>query len=260
MLVIAFIPLALSGVLYLFGLPSLRLLIESRELSNDPAYSALRSAVVAVRADQRQGTGFAIRMNDESESAPPLAGGETANLEDTKIVILTNDHIIGDAENVQVSLKADDFQPVNEWLQWPQSDLAMILLPQLDLPAAFSKLTTLTLADSAAEPEPGDPLIVIGNPLNLFQITTEATFIGQTTLSGISGPVLMIKGPVFRGNSGSPVIDAENQVIGMVFAVADTDQADQGGLLTRGSILTAAQDRIAFLIPATTIWEQVNEP
>jgi hypothetical protein len=54
------------------------------------------------------------------------------------------------------------------------------------------------------------------------------------------------------------VIDTNGQVIGMVFAVAEADRADYGNALTRGSILTAAKDRVTFLIPAVSIREQLN--
>lgn len=259
-LVIAFIPLAFSGVLYLFGLPSLRLMIESRELSNDPAYRAFRSAVVAIRADNRQGTGFAIQIPVKTDNDSSSNEQDNPPTPVTETVVVTNHHIVLDAEQVEIGLKSDVFHPAITWLQWPAIDLAMIRLQEAgsDIPTAFSELTPLPLTEESTKPSPGDLLIVIGNPLGLFQVTTQVTYIGQTTLSDIDSPVLMVRGPVFRGNSGSPVIDTNGQVIGMVFAVAEADRADYGNALTRGSILTAAKDRVTFLIPAVSIREQLN--
>ena len=212
LLVLAFVPFVYSGTLRLFGLPSFQLLIESIKLSRDSRYTSLCQSIVAVQAGNRQGTGFKIEPQD---------------------LIVTNAHILQDAGSVLVGIATNDWHPALSWQQWPAADLALVQ-------ADFQNLPGLELESTGHLPAVGDTVTVIGNPLGLFQIVSQAEFIGQAILPDREGPVLEIRGPVFRGNSGSPVIDADGHVIGILFAVAQGTAAN-------------AKSSIAFVIPAAEI-------
>lgn len=43
-------------------------------------------------------------------------------------------------------------------------------------------------------------------------------------------PVMMLKAPVYRGNSGSPVIDQQGEVIGIIFATMKYEPIGRVGL------------------------------
>lgn len=212
LLTISFIFLAFGGILHFLKLPSLGLLIESIALSRDPQYDSLRRSVVIVQADNRQGTGFIVQSDG---------------------MIVTNAHIIEDAGEVRIGLKTDDIHLATSWQQWSQLDLALVQFDGRDLP-------TLELEQDNNILFPGDPVTVIGNPLGLFQIVSEAEYIGQTTSDDNSTLLLMIRGPVYRGNSGSPVINSSGKVVGILFAVADVDNSDP-------------ENRIGFVIPVAAI-------
>jgi len=217
-LVVAFIPFAFNGILYLFGMPSFSLLIESYELSRDPKYKDLRKAVVAVVADNRQGTGFIV---------------------DPQGLIITNNHIIASAKQVKIGMDSDDERLAKDWQQWPEADLAIVRVEGEDLP-------TLELTQNDDPLDPGEPLTVIGNPMGLFQIVSEAVYIGESRVANLKGSMIMIRGSVYRGNSGSPVINTDGQVVGILFAVAEDENGD-------------AKQRIAFVIPASMIQEKWDE-
>ena len=193
-------------------MPSFSLLINSIELSRDPRFASLCQAVVAVRAEDRQGTGFSVQPEG---------------------LIVSNAHVIGNASQVQISIQSDELHLASSWQLWPAADLALV---QADVP----NIPRLELELNDKQPNPGDVVTVIGNPLGLFQIVSQAEYVGQMSLPGRSGRVLVIKGPVFRGNSGSPVINADGKVIGILFATA----AGSG---------TISKNTTAYVIPAAEI-------
>ena len=49
-------------------------------------------------------------------------------------------------------------------------------------------------------------------------------------LSDWDVPVVMMKAPVYRGNSGSPVLNKDGKVIGVIFATLDHDEHGRVGL------------------------------
>jgi len=246
-LAIAFILLAFNGVLRLLGLPSYKLLFESIQVNQDSQIAHLRKAIVAITADNRTGTGYFVNYqiseNDISSAASPSK----------ERVILTNDHIIQDARQVEIGLKSNDKRQAIRWKRWPEADLALIWiegdatiadLPGLALVEGDNTGAVDTSADNMKEDAiiaEGDPLTVIGNPLGLFQIVTRASYVGEIG-SDRAGSLIMIRGPVFRGNSGSPVINVEGKVIGILAAMADDGNQDP-------------ESTIGYVIPSRIIRE-----
>lgn len=242
-LAIAFILLAFNGILRLFGMPSYKLLFDSIQNAQNSQISHLRKSIVSVTADNRTGTGFFIN-NQISEN-----GNSFEKSSSDERVILTNDHIIQDARQVEIGLKSQDKRQATRWRRWPEADLALVWincdsnaedLPGLELTEGDNTATVENKVGGTAITE-GDPLTVIGNPLGLFQIVTRATYVGEIG-SDRAGSLIMIRGPVFRGNSGSPVINADGKVIGILAAMADDGNQDP-------------ESAIGYVIPARIIRE-----
>lgn len=210
LLALAFIVLAFSGVLHLLRLPSLGFLLESRELSRLPEIAAYKEAVVAIRADNRRGTGFNL---------------------DPHGLIITNYHILETAETAEIKWQGGRSEIADLLVSQPQSDLAMLAAEGEDLP--FLRLETENL------PDPGDEVYMIGNPLGFFQVVNRAEYLGLAFIAGREMPVIRIRGPVYQGNSGSPVINLDGKVIGIVFARSAT--AEDDGDNTTGYAITAAE-------------------
>jgi len=197
------------NLLPLIGLPTFDFILESRELTRDPKINATLSAVLSVSVGQKQGTGFII---------------------DADGLIVTNSHVIDQAGQINLQGLPDDPFSVINWQLYPKSDLAFIEIDADHLPFLSLAAQSAELAD--------ETVVVIGNPLGFLRIANQATVIGYTRLSGIDSPVLMLKGSIYKGHSGSPVINQDGQVIGVIFAIEAGNSDDE---------------KIAFAIPASEV-------
>src|SRR5699024_2798750 len=106
---------------------------------------------------------------------------------------------------------------------FPEIDLAIIHTDEgKDLPQ-------LSLADTASFGE-DEAIYFIGNPLSFQGIANEGTIIDYVQLKNWELPVLMLDAPVYRGNSGSPVINETGEVIGVIFATLHHETEGRVGL------------------------------
>src|SRR5690625_2901082 len=73
-------------------------------------------------------------------------------------------------------------------------------------------------------------MIVPSFPLRFQGIANEGTIIDDIQLSSWDEKVMMIEAPIYRGNSGSPIINKNGQVIGIVFATLNQEEHGKVGL------------------------------
>src|SRR5699024_10800283 len=105
---------------------------------------------------------------------------------------------------------------------YPDIDLALIELDDADVPSLpLAERTTFS---------PDEPVYFIGNPLGFHGIANKGTIIDYTRLQNWDEDVIMMKAPVYRGSSGSPVINGDGEVIGVVFATTDRENYGKVGL------------------------------
>ncbi len=213
MLAITMIILVLGRLFNVFSLPSLEFITGSRRLSQIPEIQELQQAVVSIEAGSRRGTGFNIHP----------AG-----------VIVTNFHVIRDAHTISVSFPGG----------LPYQGVQIAGIPQLDLALLSIKGASLPVLklDDGALLETGDNVLIIGNPLGLSRIISEGEIAGYVRLANWDEPVLMIKGPVHSGSSGSPVFNEEGLVVAVIFATlqqVDGGQDEIIGLAVTADKLTA---------------------
>jgi putative serine protease PepD len=182
-------------------------------------YRAASPAVVSVRAGSGSGTGFVV---------------------DTDGTVVTNAHVVGDSEQVELQFSDDRTVTAEVSGVDASSDLAVLHVD----PARAGKLTALELADSGTV-RTGQLAVAIGSPFGLPQTATAGIVSG--TGRHIQAPdgfqidsVIQTDAPINPGNSGGPLLDAAGRVIGVNSQIA-TGGTSQGNV------------GIGFAVPANTV-------
>jgi len=175
---------------------------------------------------QGQGRGRGRATPEEPETRP---GAGTGFIIDKAGFILTNNHVVEDAEEIQVGLYGMNMTNPNEHLYAAKvvgrdvlTDSALIQLTEM--PAAA--LQEAKFGDSD-QMQPGDWVMAIGNPFNLSHTVTVGVVsaLGRP-FGGVNGrPQNMIQtdAAINPGNSGGPLLNVRGEVIGMNTAIY-TDQ------------------------------------
>ena len=185
----------------IYSIPAIEFLKTSAKLSLQEDIASYKKAVVVISTEDSKGTGFSI-SNDGT--------------------IITNNHVVEGNETVTVNFPEDGMFQANVVHTYPSVDLAVLKIEGKDLPY-------LQLAEQTAF-EDDEHIYFIGNPLSFSGIANEGKIIDFIQLSDWDTPVVMIKAPVYRGNSGSPILNEEGQVIGVIFATLDHDTYGKVGL------------------------------
>jgi Do/DeqQ family serine protease len=132
--------------------------------------------------------------------------------------ILTNNHVVGDADEIKLTLPSDKKKEYVATLIGadPQTDVALIKIDAKDLPH-------VVIGDSSAL-KIGDVALAVGNPLGLEQTAT----IGIISAVGRSDVNIIEQGyenfiqtdaAINRGNSGGALVDASGRLIGIPTAI-----------------------------------------
>lgn len=153
-------------------------------------YKKVSPAVVLIKTDKGTGTGFIISSTG---------------------VIATALHVVDGASKVAVKTQAGDiYDDVSLLAKDERRDLAILKVGGFDLP-------TVNLGNSD-DLNPGDQVLVIGNPLGAEQLRTS---ISDGIISGIRDlgdgyKVIQVTAPISPGNSGGPALSANGYAIGVV--------------------------------------------
>ncbi len=133
--------------------------------------------------------------------------------------ILTNNHVVEDAEEVKVTFASGEEYPAKVIGRDPKTDVALIKVePKAPLEAA-------TLGDSDAI-RVGDPVVAIGNPFGLEGTVTSGIVSAKGRQIG-AGPYddfLQTDAAINPGNSGGPLFDLEGKVVGINTAIVARGQ------------------------------------
>ena len=158
--------------------------------------------------------------------------------------IVTNDHVIEDADTVEVSFSNNDSMKARIVGRDPSTDIAL-----LKVEANSRALRPLVLGDSSAL-SVGDDVLAIGNPLGLERSATRGIVSAvQRPLRAPSGftidHVIQTDAALNRGNSGGPLMNSRGQVIGVNSAIETAGDGSQGNI------------GIGFAVPINTVRDVV---
>jgi putative serine protease PepD len=186
-------------------------------------YSAASPSVASVRTSDGSGTGFLVDSNG---------------------TIVTNAHVVGSNQHVQVRFNDKGAYHDARVLSVDAStDLAAIKVDASDAQG----IRPLKLADSDSA-QVGDTVVAIGYPLGLDRTATAGIISGLerqiTSPNGFSiDKVIQTDAAVNPGNSGGPLLNDKGEVIGVNSQIATAAGGGEGNV------------GIAFAIPANTVKE-----
>lgn len=129
--------------------------------------------------------------------------------------IVTNQHIVANASIITITFSDGRKYFSSQYEAIPGVDIAIVKIKGKDLP-------TLSL-DMEDRAENGDMVTIIGNPLGFEKISQRGQ-VGQFhRIKGSQSLVFDIAIQINPGNSGSPVINNQSQVVGIVFGSTSLD-------------------------------------
>ncbi len=192
--------------------------------NSNETIAMLKRAVVIVRTVDRegkpllQGSGFFISAD----------------------LIVTNMHVIKDADLIQIEMFAGSVQEVQSVVALNEKeDLALLRLKEPEINVAV-----LQLADSA--PVEGEPILVMSNPRDHQWKLTQGR-IGPTWQFKDTGKRIQITALILPGSSGGPVVNQDGRLVGI--AAMHMDGSDDLNFAVPAASLRALQatTNLAFL-------------
>ena len=170
-------------------------------------------------------------------------GGGSGFVVDDAGHIVTNQHVVEEAEDISVRFANGDRREAEVVGEDPSTDVAII---QVDAPKG--SLQPLTLGDSDSVGV-GEPVIAIGNPLNVGISATTGI------VSGLERPIkapnnytindaVQTDAAINPGNLGGPLLDSRGTVIGVNAQIA----SESGGF-----------EGVGFAVPINTVKSVVKQ-
>lgn len=202
LILLAFIVFSVPNFPYLFS-NKLSFLDQNKSLTEDAIVQKCQPAVVNIEVTDingplntvvRHGTGFNISK----------AG-----------TIVTNQHVVANADTITITFGDGKKYYSNKYEEIPDADVAVIRLAADNLPAIPPNFKS--------QAQTGDIVTIIGNPLGFERISQRGAVGQYHKIANSNSLVFDIKLPVNPGSSGSPVINDQGQVIGIVFASTTID-------------------------------------
>jgi len=205
------------------------------EKNNIAVYEKVADGVVNV-------TSTAIQM-DFFFNAFPTQGSGSGSIIDTKGHILTNHHVVADAQKLEVTLADGSKWPAKLIGSDPDSDLAVI---KIDAPK--EKLKVILMGDSK-NLRIGQKVLAIGNPFGLERTLTTGIIssLGRTIRSEVGTlmeDIIQTDAAINPGNSGGPLLNSGGEIIGINSAIISPSGGSVG---------------IGFAIPVNTARRVVPE-
>jgi serine protease Do len=139
---------------------------------------------------------------------------------DSKGLVLTNNHVVADADEVLVETARGKEYRATVRGKDPPTDIALLMLRDVD-----EQLLAANLGDSDSL-RVGDGVIAIGSPFGLSLTVTSGIISAKSRTIGL-GPFdefLQTDAAINPGNSGGPLFDREGNVVGINTAIVASGQ------------------------------------
>ena len=182
---------------------------------------------------------FRKGMPQQNEKPHPMLAQGSGFFISPDGFVVTNNHVVEDAEDITVTLENGDRYPAKLVGTDPRTDVALIKVK------APEGKTFPYVEFETKDPRVGDWVLAVGNPFGLGGTVTAGIISAHNRDIG-SGPYdyLQIDAAVNRGNSGGPSFDLDGKVVGVNTAIFSPSGGNVG---------------IAFDVPAALVQEVVTQ-
>lgn len=214
---------------------SLGFCITEDEKNNIAVYEKAADGVVNI-------TSIAVQL-DFFFNPFPAQGSGSGSIIDLRGHILTNHHVVANAQKLEVTLADGSKWPAKLVGSDPDNDLAVI---KIDAPR--EKLKVIPMGDSK-NLKIGQKVLAIGNPFGLERTLTTGVIssLGRTIRSDagyLIEDVIQTDAAINPGNSGGPLLNSEGEIIGINTAIISPSGGSVG---------------IGFAIPVNTAKRVIPE-
>jgi len=154
--------------------------------------------------------------------SPPMHGLGSGVIVTKDGYILTNNHVVDDADKVKVTLQDGREFTAKVVGKDKESDVAVVKIEAHDLPA-------ITLADSSLI-QVGDVVLAVGNPFGLGQTVTMGIIsaTGRAAMDLKYQDFIQTDAAINPGNSGGALVDTDGRLIGINTAIYSESGGSEG--------------------------------
>ncbi|VVB61526.1 Trypsin-like peptidase domain protein [uncultured archaeon] len=197
-------------------------------------YQNIKDSVVVI-------TGYVLQYSFFGRQYSTVQGSGFIYEDKDKMVVITNKHVVSDAENITVTFSNGDGYPATVIGSDAYSDLAV-----LSVKAPLNEFQPLEITSSSTL-QVGDPVVAIGSPFGLGGTMTTGIVsqLGRTIQDSVAGSfpianIIQTSAAINPGNSGGPLLNYEGEVIGITTAIIQNSNG------------------LGFAIPSNTILREIE--
>ena len=170
---------------------------------------------------------------------------------DTELLILTNNHVVEDAE--QLSVQFINNKSVDATVKGTSSskDVAVIAVPLKSIDDDTIKSIKIATIGSSKDLKVGQGVIAIGNALGYGQSVTTGVISAldrEVTIDNVSSKMIQTDAAINGGNSGGALLNSKGEVIGI-----NSAKYSSSGYSSSASI-----EGMGFAIPISDVEELIN--
>jgi S1-C subfamily serine protease len=197
-------------------------------------YKDIKDSVVVI-------TGYVLQYSFFGRQYSEVQGSGFVYEYKNDMVVITNKHVVNDAENITVTFSNGDGYPAVVIGSDAYSDLAV-----LSVEAPVEEFQPLDITSSSTL-QVGDPVVAIGSPFGLGGTMTTGIVsqLGRTIQDSVAGNfpianIIQTSAAINPGNSGGPLLNYEGEVIGITTAIIQNSNG------------------LGFAVPSNTILREIE--
>lgn len=171
---------------------------------------------------------------------------------DTELLILTNNHVIEEAEALSVQFVNEKSVDATVRGTSERRDLAVIVVKLSDLDNETAEAIKIATMGDSTKLKVGNGIIAIGNALGYGQSVTTGVVSAvnrEVTIDGVTTKMIQIDAAINGGNSGGALLNASGEVVGI-----NSAKYSSSAMSSNASI-----EGMGFAIPMSDVKELIED-